>query len=82
MPGGSFEDELVAAIPALHRFTLSLTRDADRAGDVMQETFARALAHRDQFRLGTDCRAWLFKIAHNLYRRTGARAQRERHEDD
>jgi len=80
--GGSFEDALVATIPALHRFALSLARDPDRAGDLMQETFARALAHRDQFTMGTDCRAWLFKIAHNLHRRTESRAQREVQEDD
>lgn len=48
----------------------------------MQETYARALAHRNQFALGTDCRAWLFKIAHNLHRRGESRAQRETPEED
>ena len=78
---GTFEDALVQAIPALHRFSLLLARDPSRADDLMQETFARALAHRDQFATGTDCRAWLFKIAHNLHRRTETRARREVGED-
>jgi RNA polymerase sigma-70 factor (ECF subfamily) len=78
----SFEDALVAAIPALHRFALFLAHDAHRADDLMQETFARALVHRAQFVDGTDCRAWLFKIAHNLHRRTESRASRELQQDD
>lgn len=81
-PEEPFEEALVAAIPAVHRFAVYLTRDPVRAEDLMQETFVRALAHRDQFTLGTDCRAWLFKIAHNLHRKGEARAQRETTEDD
>ena len=81
-PAQPFEEALVAAIPALHRFATYLTRDPVWAEDLMQETYARALAHREQFALGTDCRAWLFKIAHNLHRKGEARAQREVPEDD
>lgn len=81
-PETGFEDALVAAIPAVHRFARYLTRDAVRAEDLLQETYAQALVHRDQFALGTDCRAWLFKIAHNLHRKGQARVQRERPEDD
>jgi len=73
-PAQPFEEALVAAIPALHRFATYLTRDPVWAEDLMQETYARALAHREQFALGTDCRAWLFKIAHNLHRKGEARA--------
>jgi RNA polymerase sigma-70 factor (ECF subfamily) len=78
----SFESVLVAAIPALHRFALFLTRDANRSEDLMQETFARALAHREQFEPGSNCRAWLFKIAHNLHRRTETQATREVEQED
>lgn len=81
-PAQGFDEALVAAIPALHRFTGYLARDPVRAEDLMQETYVRALAHREQFTLGTDCRAWLFKIAHNLHRKGEARAQREMTEDD
>jgi RNA polymerase sigma-70 factor (ECF subfamily) len=82
LPAQPFEDALVGAIPSLYRFALFLAGDDSRADDLMQDTFARALAHRDQFVLGTDCRAWLFKIAHNLHRRIETRARREVHEDD
>jgi RNA polymerase sigma-70 factor (ECF subfamily) len=76
-PPVRFEEDLVSAIPALYRFARYLTRDDTSADDLVQDTYARALAHRDQFRPGTDCRAWLFKICHNAYRRGKPRAARE-----
>lgn len=62
-----------AAIPHLddvHRFALSLTRDAANADDVVQETFLRAYRSWHTFQPGTDARKWLFAIARNVYLRT------------
>lgn len=71
------EEELVAAIPAVHRFALHLARDSARAEDLVQETYLRAVAHRSQYTLGTDCRAWLFTICRNAFLKGEARSQRE-----
>lgn len=40
--------------------------DATAADDLVQDTLERAWARADQWRAGTDLRAWLFSIMHNL----------------
>jgi RNA polymerase sigma-70 factor (ECF subfamily) len=76
-PRATFEQELLQAVEAVHRFAVHLVRDAVRAEDLVQETYLRALAHRDQYEPGTNCRAWLFTICRNLYLKEAARAERE-----
>jgi RNA polymerase sigma-70 factor (ECF subfamily) len=73
----SFERELLASIEAVHRFALRLTRDGPAAEDLVQETYLRALAHREQYAPGTNCRAWLFTICRNAFVRGAMRDQRE-----
>jgi RNA polymerase sigma-70 factor (ECF subfamily) len=41
--------------------------DETRAGDLVQETFLRAWRYFDTFEPGTNCRAWLLKILHNVW---------------
>jgi RNA polymerase sigma-70 factor (ECF subfamily) len=80
-PGGTdapaFEQELLAAIEAVHRFALQLARDVSSAEDLVQETYLRALAHRDQYTPGTNCRAWLFTICRNVFVKGAMRDARE-----
>lgn len=52
--------------PALRRYALSLTHDPDRAEDLVQDTFLRALAKRHLFRDGTELAAWLIHMLRNL----------------
>src|SRR5690349_9884556 len=52
-------------IPRLRRYARALTRSADRADDLVQETLLRAIAKAHLWQLGTDMRAWLFTIMHN-----------------
>ena len=59
--------ELVAAIPRLRRYARVLTGDATRADDLVQDTLARAWEKRRLWRSGSDLRAWLFTIMHNVY---------------
>jgi RNA polymerase sigma-70 factor (ECF subfamily) len=59
--------ELVAALPRLRRYARVLTGEASRADDLVQETLARAWAKRRLWSIGTDLRAWLFTIMHNVY---------------
>jgi RNA polymerase sigma factor (sigma-70 family) len=58
---------LVAAIPALRSFAYSLTYDADRSDDLVQDTLIRAWAKADSFTPGTHLIAWLFTILRNLF---------------
>jgi RNA polymerase sigma-70 factor (ECF subfamily) len=59
--------ELVAAIPRLRRYARVLTGDASRADDLVQDTLARAWEKRRLWQVGTDLRAWLFTVMHNVY---------------
>jgi RNA polymerase sigma-70 factor (ECF subfamily) len=59
--------DLVAALPRLRRYARVLTRDVDRADDLVQDTLARAWEKRRMWRVGSDLRAWLFAIMHNLH---------------
>lgn len=51
----------------LFRWLVNLTRDSDRAEDLTQETFLKALAAIGSFRPGSNFRAWLFRIGHNNF---------------
>ena len=59
--------ELVAAIPRLRRYARVLTGDANRADDLVQDTLARAWEKRRLWRTGSDLRAWLFTVMHNVH---------------
>ena len=64
-------------IPRLRRYARALTRSADRADDLVQETLMRALAKCHLWQEGTDLRAWLFTIMHNQYVNMVRRAMRD-----
>lgn len=53
-------------LTAVYRFAVQLA-GVDRAEDLTQETFLRAWQHFDQFDPDTHCRAWLFRILHNVW---------------
>lgn len=59
--------ELVAQIPALRRYARALAGDAADADDLVQDCLARACERLRLWRRGSDLRAWLFTILHNLY---------------
>ena len=64
-------------IPRLRPYARALTRSADRADDLVQETLLRAVAKAHLWQQGTDIRAWLFTIMHNQYVNMVRRAIRE-----
>ncbi|MCS7022326.1 MAG: sigma-70 family RNA polymerase sigma factor [Gemmataceae bacterium] len=51
----------------LYRWLYQLTQDRHAAEDLTQETFLKALAGLNSFRLGSNFRAWLFRIGHNNF---------------
>jgi RNA polymerase sigma-70 factor (ECF subfamily) len=54
-------------IPRLRRYARALTGERTQADDLVQECLARAWEKRSLWQLGTDLRAWLFTIMHNLF---------------
>ena len=63
----TFADELVALLPRLKRFGVSLTGSASEAEDLVQAACERALRARDQWMDGTRLDAWVFRIMRNLW---------------
>jgi RNA polymerase sigma-70 factor (ECF subfamily) len=78
MPDTLPNPELVAALPRLRRYARVLTGDAHRAEDLVQDTLTRAWDKRRLWRAGSDLRAWLFTIMHNVYVNQFSLRQRER----
>ena len=62
-----FRASVEAAIPALRRYARALTRDAELADDLVQDTLVRALRSEHLFH-GGEVRSWLYTILTNLNR--------------
>jgi RNA polymerase sigma-70 factor (ECF subfamily) len=63
----SFQQSIAVAIPALRRYARALTRDAETADDLVQDTLVRALRSEHLFHGGA-VRSWLYTILTNLNR--------------
>jgi RNA polymerase sigma-70 factor, ECF subfamily len=63
-----FLDEIEGCVPALRRYARALTRDADRADDLVQDCLERAIRKRGLWSPTGPLRAWLFKVLLNVYR--------------
>ena len=64
-------------IPRLRRYARALTRETNRADDLVQDTLLRAISKSHLWQVGTDIRAWLFTIMHNQHVNSVRRALRE-----
>jgi RNA polymerase sigma-70 factor (ECF subfamily) len=60
-------EQIREQIPALRRYARALMRDRDGADDLVQDTLLRAINAEHQWQPGTNLRAWLFTILHNVY---------------
>jgi len=78
----SVRDGLLAAVPSLRAFAISLSGNVDRADDLVQETLLRAMANIDSFQEGTNLSAWLFTILRNLFRSEYRKRRREVEDTD
>jgi RNA polymerase sigma-70 factor (ECF subfamily) len=63
-----FLDEIEGSVPALRRYARALTRDADRADDLVQDCLERAIRKRSLWSPTGPLRSWLFKMLLNIYR--------------
>src|SRR6476620_5067403 len=73
----ALRDQILAAIPSLRAFAISLSGNVDRADDLVQETLLRALANIHSFQPGTNMPAWLLTILRNLFRSEYRKRRRE-----
>jgi RNA polymerase sigma factor (sigma-70 family) len=62
-----FNKMLVNNAEFLKPFAITLTRDAEAAKDLFQETLFRALANKDKYNVGTNIKAWLYTIMRNIF---------------
>lgn len=62
-----FEMEAMQHIDDLYRTAKRLTRSETDADDLVQETYMQAWRSFENYELGTNCRAWLYKILFNKY---------------
>ncbi|MBN2634956.1 MAG: sigma-70 family RNA polymerase sigma factor [Prolixibacteraceae bacterium] len=62
-----FNNALLSLSSKLHYYALSLTSDSEKANDLLQETFLKALAYRDKFKQNTNFKAWIYTIMKNTF---------------
>ena len=81
-PEPALRDALLAAVPSLRAFAISLSGQVDRADDLVQDTLLRALSNIDRFERGTNLNAWLFTILRNLFHSEYRKRRREVEDPD
>jgi len=60
-------ERIAEHIPRLRRYARALAGDQHAADDLVQDTLERAINKRHLWRPGSDLRAWLFAIMHNVF---------------
>lgn len=65
--GPGFKQELLATLPSLRAFAMSLAGRADSADDLVQDTIMKAWAKQHMFEPGTNLKAWVFTILRNEF---------------
>ena len=70
----TFEQQLTEQIPKLKRQALKLTKNEDKADDILQDTLYKAIKYQNRYEQGTNLSAWLYTILRNtFYDSTNAR---------
>jgi RNA polymerase sigma factor (sigma-70 family) len=77
MTTAEFTRALTGLESNLQRFAMSLTSDRERANDLLQETYLKALMYKDKFEAFTNLKAWTFTIMKNTFINNYRRAKRE-----
>ncbi len=72
-----FETIALPVMGALYNAALRLSSDPEDAADIVQDTFLRAYRTFDNFRPGTNAKAWLFTILYSVFINRRKKARRE-----
>lgn len=72
-----FLTEIESSVPALRRYARSLTRNADRADDLVQDCIERAIRKQGLWRPTAPLQSWLFRMLLNIYRNDLRRDRRK-----
>ena len=75
-------DAMLAALPNLRAFAVSLTSNRDAADDLVQDTILRAWKNFEKFEPGTNLQAWLFTILRNGFYSQHRKKRREVEDPD
>jgi len=62
-----FEEEFLPHADALFNFAWGLARNEENAGDLVQETYLKAYKAIASYQVGTNAKAWLFRILKNTF---------------
>jgi RNA polymerase sigma factor (sigma-70 family) len=62
-----FEVEFLPHIDAMYNFAYRITYDEDSAKDLLQDTYYKAYKFIESFQVGTNAKAWLFRILKNSF---------------
>ena len=74
------ESLITQQVPRLRRYARALTGDRSAADDLVQDTLERALSRFHLWRRGSDLRAWMFTIMHNIFVNQIRSRMRRQHE--
>lgn len=73
-----FEELAIPQFDSLYNFARWLTQNREDAEDLVQETYVKALKGFESFQLGTNFRAWIFRILTNTFLSSRSRVERRR----
>ena len=74
---GTLADEALTHIDSLYGAALRLTRNPADAEDLVQEAYVKVFRFADQFKQGTNLKAWLHTILHNTFLNMRRQAKRD-----
>ncbi len=72
----TFHDLLLSEMPGILGYAIALTRNRSAAEDLLQETAFKAWQAQDRFTLGTNFKAWIYRILRNEFISTCRRKAR------
>jgi RNA polymerase sigma-70 factor, ECF subfamily len=75
-------EAMLAALPSLRAFAMSLTHNVTSADDLVQDAILRAWKNLDRFEAGTNLQAWLFTILRNGFYSQHRKKRREVEDPD
>ena len=82
MTAMEFNHQLISLETKLSRFAMSLTANKAEAQDLLQETYLKALSHRDKFVGYSNLKAWAFTIMKNTFINNYRKAKKENTHND